>query len=174
MPLLGSSVVLLGLNLNGKKTRSDADYQKYLDAKRAASDSIALEKSRFYADKFDNCNAKDMYRTVNELLNVNSNNLPDCESTVELADNFSDYFLGKVDKIRQELDANASASSNLNTYNYDSDIVCRLSQFQLVTEDALHEVIMKCPSKSCSLDPMPTWLVKQHLPVLTPILTKNR
>ena len=70
--------------------------------------------------------------------------------------------------IRQELDA----SSNLNTYNYDSDIVCRLSQFQLVTEDTLHEVIMKCPSKSCSLDPMPTWLVKQHLPVLTPILTK--
>ena len=57
-------------------------------------------------------------------------------------------------------------------YNYDSDIVCRLSQFQLVTEDTLHEVIMKCPSKSCSLDPMPTWLVKQHLPVLTPILTK--
>ena len=52
-----------------------------------------------------------MYRTVNELLNVNSNNLPDCESTVELANNFSDYFLGKVDKIRRELDANASASS---------------------------------------------------------------
>ena len=171
-----------------RKTRSDADYQKYLDAKRTASDSIALEKSRFYADKFDNCNAKDMYRKVNELLNVNSNNLPDCESTVELANNFSDYFLGKVDKIRRELDANASASSNikirreldanasassnLNTYNYDSDVVCRLSQFQLVTEDTLHEVIMKCPSKSCSLDPMPTWLVKQHLPVLTPILTK--
>ena len=96
-----------------RKTRSDADYQKYLDAKRAASDSIALEKSRFYADKFDNCNAKVMYRTVNELLNVKSNNLPDCESTVELANNFSDYFLGKVDKIRQELDANASATSNL-------------------------------------------------------------
>ena len=33
-------------------------------------------------------------------------------------------------------------------------------------------IIMKCPSKSCSLDPMPAWLVKQHLPVLTPILTK--
>ena len=59
-------------------------------------------------------------------------------------------------QIRQDLDANASATSNLNTYNYDSDIVCRLSQFQLVTEDTLHEVIMKCPSKSCSLDPMPT------------------
>ena len=138
-----------------RKTRSDADYQKYLDAKCAASDSIALEKSRFYADKFDNCNAKDMYMTVNELLNDNSNNLPDYESTVELANNFCDYFLGKVNIISQELDANASASSNHNTNNYDSDIVCRLSQFQLVTEDTLHEVIMKCPSKSCSLDPMP-------------------
>ena len=74
--------------------------------------------------------------------------------------------------IRQEHYANASAISNLNTYNYDSNIVCRLSQFQLVTEDTLHEVIMKCPSKSCSLDPMPTWLVKQHLPVSTPLLSK--
>ena len=113
-----------------------------------------------------------MYRTVNELLNVKSNNLPDCESTVELAYNFCDYFLGMVNMINQELDANVSPSSNLNMYNYDSDIVCRLSQFQLVTEDTLHEVIMKCPSKSCSLDPMPTWMVQQHLPVLTPILTK--
>ena len=113
-----------------------------------------------------------MYMTVNELLNDNSNNLPDYESTVELANNFCDYFLGKVNMIRKELDANASASSNHNTNNYDSDIVCRLSQFQLVIEDTLHEVIMKCPSKSCSLDPMPTWLVKQHLPVLMPILTK--
>ena len=110
-----------------------------------------------------------MYRTVNELLNINSNNLPDCESTIELANNFCDYFFGKVDMIRQKLDANASASSNLNTYSYDSGVVCSLSQFQLVTEDTLHEAIMKCPSKSCSLDPMPTWLVKQHLPVLTPI-----
>ena len=83
-----------------RKTKSDADYQKYIDAKRAASESIALEKSRFYADKFDNCNAKDMYRTVNELLNVKSNNLPDCESTVELANNFCDYFLGKHDQAR--------------------------------------------------------------------------
>ena len=109
-------------------------------------------------------------QSMNYLMSIVT--LPDCGSTVELANNFCDYFLGKVDKIRQELDANASASSNLNTNNYESDIVCRLSQFQLVTEDTLHEVITKCPSKSCSLDPMPTWLVKQHLPVLTPILTK--
>ena len=96
-----------------RKTRSDPDYQKYLDAKRAASDSIALQKSRCYADKFDNFNAKDMYRIVNELLNVNSNNLSDCESPVEVANNFCDHFLGKVNMIRQELDANASASSQL-------------------------------------------------------------
>ena len=44
-----------------RKTRSDdADYQKYLDTKRAASDSIALEKLRFHADKFNNRNAEDM------------------------------------------------------------------------------------------------------------------
>ena len=57
---------------------------------------------------------------------------------VKLSNNFCDYFLGKVNKIRQELDANASVNSNLNMYNDHPDIVCRLSQFQLVTEDILH------------------------------------
>ena len=31
---------------------------------------------------------------------------------------------------------------------------------------------MKCPSKSCSLDPIPTWLVKKHLHTLLPLLTQ--
>jgi hypothetical protein len=154
-----------------RKTRTDVDYQKYVDAKRAAVDTITLEKSRYYADKFADCNVKDMYRTVNELLNVNGISLPDGDSSIDLATSFCEHFVGKVIKIRREIDENVSNSDLTLCHNYHSNPQSNLSNFHTVNEDDLCEVIMKCPSKSCPLDPMPTWLVKQHLPILLPILT---
>ena len=45
-----------------------------------------------------------------------------------------------------------------------------LSLQYTVSDGDLYKIIMKCPSKSCSLDPMPTWLVKQHVQILLPLL----
>ena len=45
-----------------------------------------------------------------------------------------------------------------------------LSTFSTVTEDQVTKIIMKSPSKSCSLDPWPTFLVLDYLDILiTPI-----
>ena len=45
-----------------------------------------------------------------------------------------------------------------------------LSTFSTVTEDQVTKIIMKSPSKSCSLDPWPTFLVLHYLDILiTPI-----
>ena len=46
-----------------------------------------------------------------------------------------------------------------------------LSQLRPTTPDELMKIIMKSPSKSCSLDPLPTWMLKEHLPVILPKLT---
>ena len=42
--------------------------------------------------------------------------------------------------------------------------------FQYVTPEDLKKVIMKCPTKSCDLYPLPTWLIKNHLPTIVPTL----
>ena len=154
-----------------RKSGSDSDYQKYIDARRASADIISAEKSKFYSNKVIDCNAKDMHRSVNELLNVTTNVLPDCDSPENLANNFCTYFVGKVNKIRNELDSRASNSSTTHNY-FKFDPQCNFSNFHLVTEEDLHDIIMKCPSKSCSLDPIPTWLVKKHLHTLLPLLTQ--
>ena len=45
-----------------------------------------------------------------------------------------------------------------------------LSIFSTVTKDQVTKIIMKSPSKSCSLDPWPTFLVLDYLDILiTPI-----
>ena len=45
-----------------------------------------------------------MYRIVKELLNKDNNPIPDSECPSQLANEFGDFFIGKVQKIRNEVD----------------------------------------------------------------------
>ena len=79
-----------------------------------------------------------------------------------LADRFVEFF---TEKIRSTF----SASANLQHITLDSPPPM-LSTFSTVTEDQVTKVITNSPSKSCSLDPWPTFLVLDHLDILiTPI-----
>ena len=46
-----------------------------------------------------------------------------------------------------------------------------LNQFQPASVDEVKKFIMNSPSKSCSLDPLPTNLLKQCVDILSPIIT---
>ena len=46
-----------------------------------------------------------------------------------------------------------------------------LSQFSPVAESDLAKIINRSATKSCSLDPIPMWLLKENLDVLLPSLT---
>ena len=46
-----------------------------------------------------------------------------------------------------------------------------LSEFNKVTVEEVEKIIRKSPSKSCDLDPLPTWLLKECLHELSPIIT---
>ena len=41
-----------------------------------------------------------------------------------------------------------------------SELTCSLNVFSAVTESEVRKIIAKSPTKSCSLDPAPTWMVK--------------
>ena len=45
-----------------------------------------------------------------------------------------------------------------------------MSTFKSVNVEDLKKIVMKSPSKNCLLDPLPTWLLKKHLPAIMPIL----
>ena len=99
-------------------------------------------------------------------LNQQAATLPTHETNFELANRFSKFFNDKIDTLRASfrIDANSDvemeplASVKLNN---------RIS----ATSDEIRDVITSCPNKSCQLDPIPTWLVKQCVDQLLPLLT---
>ena len=126
-------------------------------------------KKTYYSDMINESSTdqKQIFNTVNRLLHKGKDSpLPKSSSDVSLANRFSEYFVQKIQTIRNSFPT---------TGGYDSpDILTndRLDSFSLTTDDEIRKIIMRSPSRSCSLDPLPTWLVKEGIDTFIPILTK--
>ena len=82
---------------------------------------------------------------------------------------FSHFFSEKIQRIKQNL----VHSDELDFSPFDSDQCdSSFSDFSLISEETVHDIIMKSPSSTCSLDPIPTWLLKKCVIELLPIITK--
>ncbi len=64
----------------------------------------------------------------------------------------------KIAKVRTAIDS-VDVPPSLRTEAVQTD--CSLCNFTAVTEASLRRIIMKSPTKSCSSDPIPTWLLKE-------------
>ena len=147
---------------------SEEDKNDYFVAQKAVSTAINNAKADYYKDKLSDCDSKDMYKIVNELLCKNTRSLPNCNSSSDLANQFCSFFTDKIERIREEIDSAVPTVA----LPYDTSIhtACTMSSFQEISQEDLKKVIMKCPTKSCDLDPLPTWLMKDHLSTIMPIV----
>ena len=88
------------------------------------------------------------------------------KSNQELGDQFAEYFIDTIQKIR----------NNLNSYDrYHVDEAVQaptLGEFVPLREDEVTKVIMSMASKSCEIDPVPTNLLKEILPQVVKPITK--
>ena len=48
----------------------------------------------------------------------------------------------------------------------------KLTVFTQVTQDEINKIISKSPTKTCLLDPLPTFLIKECIDILLPSITK--
>ena len=53
-----------------------------------------------------------------------------------------------------------------------SDNPTSLESFMPATEDEIYKLVTSSPSKSCALDPIPTWMLKEHIDILVPVITR--
>ena len=159
-----------------RKSNTNANYKTYQESKQNVTDHIHNAKKSYFESKFNDCSVKDMYKTVNELMYTSNKTIPDTDSPMDLANDFGQFFVGKVNKIREEVDSiKGSDSSNTTeslSYLRSTPVTCLFSDFQSVTNEELLKIIRKCPNKSCVMDPMPTYLVKEHVDVLLPTLCR--
>ena len=83
-----------------------------------------------------------------------------------LDDRFVTFFSDKIDKIR-----NSFSSSDSFTLPPPPDVP-NFSCFKQVSQEEIRKIIMKSPTKSCLLDPWPTFLVKECIDILLPSITR--
>ena len=157
-----------------RKTRLTVDRQIYVSKRNAVNRLCNNAKKDFYGRKISECqnDQKQIFKIANSLLHKsNETPLPEHESSQELANRFADFFTEKINKIRQQLESAQSRSKSSSDKNSQkcSEI---LSSFEPASEEEIRKLVMQAATKSCNLDPFPTWLLKECLDSLLPIITR--
>ncbi len=90
---------------------------------------------------------------------------PEADSNQSLAEQFSELFIGKIETIRAKFD-------EIDILPLEPEIPCEhtFSSFAPLSEEAVKKLIIKSPSKSSALDPIPTHLMEKCIEVLLPIV----
>ena len=110
---------------------------------------------------------KKLWQSLRKVLHRTSETvLPAHSSDKSLADMFASFFSNKISKIRDTF----STSGSFN--DAPDSLPPAFNAFMPVTEDAVYKCISESPTKSCSLDPIPTFLLKDCLDILLSSITK--
>ena len=95
--------------------------------------------------------------------------LPHLTSIQQLAGDFGQFFIKKIEDIRCELNipdhTHSPVSSSCNDYYF--------TNFRQLTQNDVRKLIMSSKSTTCNLDPILTSLLKEHISILLPTITKT-
>ena len=153
-----------------RKTRALEDRQAYANQSKHVVDVIRQAKQAYFRDKLS-VSPMDAFKIVDSLIHVQDIQLPACSSDNELADRFVDFFADKVTKIRTTLDADIHVTPH-ETVTVDP-FPGELTSFAAVSEDDLFKTIKSSKTKTCTIDPLPTRILKDDvvLDAILPFLT---
>ena len=133
--------------------------------------SLSAAKCSFFSDAIIEAQGdqKKLYSIITSLTAVKSDMpLPQHTSTQQLAEDFGQFFIKKIEDIRSELNAPANLpippSPCCNGHH--------LMEFRQLTHADVKKLVMSSITTSCGLDPIPTSLLKEHISILLPIITK--
>ena len=95
--------------------------------------------------------------------------LPPAVDLITQANEFNDFFIGKIEKIMQDLaPSSTSATPNDEYLEPTYETTNRLTNFKSINDQDILSIINRAPPKSCELDPMLTTLLKVHRNVIAP------
>ena len=146
-------------------------WSKFQAARNKYRYSLSAAKCSFFSDAIIEAQGdqKKLYSIIKSLTAVKLDMpLPRHTSTQQLAEDFGQFFIKKIDDIRSELNAPANLpipqSSSCNDHH--------LTMFRQLTHADVRKLVMSSKTTSCGLDPIPTSLLKEHISILLPIITK--
>ena len=94
--------------------------------------------------------------------------LPPADDLILQANEFNDFFIGKIERIMQDL-ASSNTTDTLGEYlELTYKTTNWLTNFKTINDQDILSIINRAPPKSCKLDPMPTTLPKVFKNVIAP------
>ena len=138
---------------------------------------LIATKDTYYSSKIADCglDAKQLFNITKHLMgNEKIAKMPVHTCSSLMAQQFSDFFITKVNTIQQEFTQYTHDTTKVVMTPMSDDVKFRgvaMSCFEPVTESDVERLVSNAPAKSCELDPIPTWLLKLCSCELLPIIT---
>ena len=144
--------------------------KKDIFVKARNSTSAQVEKARelYHRSKIAVSKNRQLFSISHELLGKKiPTPLPNDCSKTDLPARFANFFSEKISRLRHGVENTDCAPPIFEIYNGP-----KLEMFSPVSEMDIEEIIKSMPTKSCSLDPIPTSLLKEYLPELIPVIAR--
>ena len=156
-------------NLERKWQRSQdqADYLKYRKLCCNVARKLDSAKTYYYSKKITECgnDTKLLFNITNKLLLKKQNMNPTSENPGEMANKFNNFFVDKIENLRENFIIEGNTDEDLRPLTH-----VKFSNLRPATPDEVTQLIKCYSNKSCLLDPLPTWLLKQCVTVLLPLI----
>ena len=110
-----------------------------------------------------NKDSKQLFKALDSILGT-INQLPTGTTNSQLAEDFADFFLNKIERIREVF-------TNVPAYQPNEIDTPKLKNFTPITQSQLEKTIKAMPTKSCQLDFIPTDKLKKVIGGCLPALT---
>ena len=142
--------------------------------KRHVRKVIHAKQKQYYHDLFNNISrdSKRLYAKTNKLLfRKEVLPLPEEKNPKILAERFNKFFTSKTEKIMAGLVP--TNTHPINKSYIESTPMTNLSftHFNVLSWDNVKWLVKKSTTKSCTLDPIPTSLLQEHIEDFIPMLT---
>ena len=150
------------------KYKLDSNWIAYKKEQNIYNRLITYSKRQSLCEKINDLreNTKELYKlTANLTGKAPQNPMPENKSDAQLAEEFTEIFLDKIDKICQQF-------HNTVAYISEEKDIPQLKKFNPVTDSTVEEIINSMHSKSCELDAIATPLLKRLTCKCLPFITK--
>ena len=122
------------------------------DRERKKYSKMLLQaKTACYSEQMKDCrgNIKGLYKVVNTLMGTSSNNPhPNHTNDKDLAEEFADFFMDKIQNIRDKLTHNPTNEPKRKS-------ISKLAEFRPFHQMEVKKIILSMKTKSCELDALP-------------------
>ena len=143
--------------------------QLFKEACKDYNVTIEYAKLKYYKNLIENSDGTKLFKIVDRMFTIRKTCilLPKQSDVESLAEQFNEYFVTKIEKLRSKLDCTVSVSMDITR---EEKCLCSFTDFKTISKTDIHQIIVGFPTNSCQLNPLPTKMVKE-IDILTRVIT---